>query len=308
MRDEKKPTARVTPLYFLSGPTASGKTALAHALADRMGLRLCSADSMMVYRHMNIGTAKPTPDEIAQYDYAGLDLVEPGVQYSTGAWLQDIRQQLDDRPTLVVGGTGLYFRALIHGLPEEDATATDTDENPAILREQIRAINPEALSKIADPENPRRLERALAWLKAGKPLPEQWRDQSDFPLPVLSVPVQELNQRIHARAADMFAHGLPEEARGLRERLGALTGTCAQAIGYREAFSVLDGDLTVSEAVEAVARRTRRYAKRQRTWFRNQMDARWVNRVEDRSAEAVLREIEKIWNKTGPFPFDRSPS
>ncbi|MCC5850453.1 MAG: tRNA (adenosine(37)-N6)-dimethylallyltransferase MiaA [Verrucomicrobia bacterium] len=308
MTDKRKITASVTSLYFLSGPTASGKTELAHALAARSGYRLCSADSMMVYRHMNIGTAKPTSDEIAQYDYAGLNGVEPGAQYSTGAWIKDLRQQLDDRPTLVVGGTGLYFRALIHGLPEEDEPTTLTEENPAILREKIREIDPEALQNIADPENPRRLERALAWLQAGKPLPKHWQNQSDFPIPVLSVPVPELNQRIHDRAADMFAHGLLDEARALRARFGQLTGTCAQAIGYKEAFAVLDGDLNVTEAVEAVAQRTRRYAKRQRTWFRNQMDARWVTRTNGTPLEDAIREVEKIWKHTGPFPFHRSPS
>ena len=301
--------AGATPLFLLSGPTASGKTELAHALADRHGLRLLSVDSMMVYRDMDIGTAKPTPAEIKTYAYAGLNLVDPGTRFSTGDWLRCVRRQLDDRPTLAVGGTGLYFRALTQGLtPDAGAEKDkkpDAEADVAALQAKIRCLDPGALSRIADPENPRRLARALTWLQAGKPLPQHWADLDPVPLPVLRLPVPWLDERIRTRAAAMFAAGLLEEAARLRGHYGALPGTAAQAIGYQEAFAVLEGTLTPEAAAGAVARRTRKYAKRQRTWFRNQMAARWVDRAPESDLEGLLRGIEDIWRATGPFWFQR---
>ncbi|MEX2607650.1 MAG: tRNA (adenosine(37)-N6)-dimethylallyltransferase MiaA, partial [Kiritimatiellia bacterium] len=266
-----------TPLYLLSGPTASGKTGLAHLLADRLNLRLLSVDSMMVYRGMDIGTAKPTPHEITRYEYAGLNLADPGERFSTGQWLRAVSRDLDERPTLAVGGTGLYFRALIQGLPPKDpVSAADTDLDVESLQARIRERDPGVLGQLADPQNPRRLERALARLKAGQPQPGHWKETANFPIPVLRREVSELNERILQRTRCMFTEGLLEETRRLLET-GTLTGTAQQAIGYAEAAAVLRGESTVEQAVEAVATRTRRYAKRQRTWFRNQMDARWLD-------------------------------
>ena len=132
-----------TPLYLLSGPTASGKTAVAHLLAERMGLRLLSVDSMMVYRNMDIGTAKPSQDEITSYDYCGLNLCNPGDDFSTGKWIQQIARDLDARPTLAVGGTGLYFRALIDGLTEKDSHGDRwQSQSVSELQAQITDLDP----------------------------------------------------------------------------------------------------------------------------------------------------------------------
>ncbi len=294
-----------TPLYCLSGPTASGKSDLAHRAAERLGGRLLSVDSMMVYRGMDIGTAKPSEEERRRYDYAGLDLVKPGEPFSTGAWLRAVLRQLDDRPTFAVGGTGLYFRALLEGLtPEEDLPLVDPDLPVPALQAEIRARDPGALDRLADPENPRRLARALQWLRAGKPLPDHWLAQHNRPeIPVLAWPVDALNARIRLRAEAMFTGGLLTEAETLRSEYEQLPGTAAQAIGYREAFAVLDGALTPEAAVEAVSVRTRRYAKRQRTWFRNQMNSLWV----DGSREDVLDELQKVWQELGPFWLKREP-
>lgn len=293
----------VTPLYLLSGPTASGKTAVAHLLAERMGLRLLSVDSMMVYRGMNIGTAKPSPEEITRYDYCGLDLVSPSEAFSTGEWLRRLSAELDGRPTLAVGGTGLYFRALIDGLSEDSPSAEVLPPMSVLeLQARIRQLDPHALDQLADPGNPRRLERALTWLQAGKPLPSAWQKQSTFPPAVLRRPVDELNRRIHQRTEEMFARGLLEETRRLLAD-GNLSGTAAQAIGYAEAAEVLAGKRSLPEAIEKVATRTRRYAKRQRTWFRNQMNARWVDVENDENPELTADKVAAIWQTTGPFSF-----
>jgi tRNA dimethylallyltransferase len=295
-----------TPLYFLSGPTASGKTSVAHHLAEKMGLRLLSVDSMMVYRQMDIGTAKPTDEEIAAYHYAGLNLAEPGEDFSTGKWLRTISKELDDRPTLAVGGTGLYFRAVIDGLPPESAASNRLEVLSAEnLRAKIKVLDADALNQLADPWNPRRLERALQRLESGNPLPKAWADRAGFPVAVLRRPVEKLNQRIHQRAEKMFQEGLLEETQLLLNQ-GNLVGTAAQAIGYREAQAILENRLGKEEALEALATRTRRYAKRQRTWFRNQMDSKWVDIESDSTLENITDKVAEIWQDCGPFPFDRN--
>lgn len=294
-----------TPLYLLSGPTASGKTGVAHLLADRLNLRLLSVDSMMVYRGMDIGTAKPSPDEIDHYGYAGLNLADPGDRFSTGHWLRAVSRELDDRPTLAVGGTGLYFRALTQGLSSEvpdPVSAIDLDVET--LRMRIRERDPKMLDQLADPHNPRRLERALARLEAGQPLPDHWKETASFPIPVLRREVSELNERILQRTRQMFAEGLIEETKQLLNA-GTLTGTAGQAIGYAEAASVLRGEFTLEQAVEAVATRTRRYGKRQRTWFRNQMDARWLDVTDQDDLQLIADRLAGVWQDTGPFLFDR---
>jgi tRNA dimethylallyltransferase len=290
------------PLFFLGGPTASGKTALAHHLADERGLRLLSVDSMMVYRGLDIGTAKPTPAEQLHYAYAGLNLANPGDPFSTGAWLRTIRAQLDERPTLAVGGTGLYFRALLQGLDDEDGLpGVDPALSVAELQSRIRDLDPSALDQLADPHNPRRLARALAWLLAGKPLPARWTHPPAFPLPVLRRPTDELNARIRLRAEDMFRAGLLDEARACQH---ALRGTSAQAIGYAEALALLAGTLSETQAIDAVATRTRQYAKRQRTWFRNQLTPHWIDLDDSSDAADTAARIAAVWDFSGPFWMD----
>jgi tRNA dimethylallyltransferase len=264
-----------------------------------MGLRLLSVDSMMVYRDMNIGTAKPTEAEILAYDYAGLNLTEPGSPFSVGDWIRSIRIQLDGRPTLAVGGTGLYYRALISGLQEEDVpTPEDLPEGVAGLQARLNRVDPQALAQLSDPENPRRLARAIAWREAGKPLPME-APSKEYAIPVLARATEDLASRIHQRAEIMFEQGLLVETRALLDR-GVLTGTAAQAIGYAEATACLCGEMTQEEAVEQVTVRTRRYAKRQRTWFRNQMQAAWV----DANGTEALDAIQRIWERTGPLEFE----
>jgi len=285
-----------TPLFLLSGPTASGKTDLAHTLADRLDLRLLSVDSMMVYRGMDIGTAKPSTAEITAFDYAGLNLVDPGTPFSVGDWLRAIRAQLDDRPTLAVGGTGLYFRALVSGMEEEDVpTPADLPQRVPELQERLKKTDSAALEKLADPENPRRLARAIAWREAGKPLPSSWNHPQPI-IPVLQRPTEELAARIGHRAKHMYEQGLLEETEALLNA-DMLTGTAAQAIGYAEAAACLQGTLTKVQGIENSATRTRQYAKRQRTWFRNQMNAEWI----DPDQPDATARIQSVWNAQGPF-------
>jgi tRNA dimethylallyltransferase len=296
-----------TPLFFLTGPTASGKTGLAHRIAGQTGWRILSADSMMVYRGMDIGTAKPSPEERRRHDYLGLDLVDPGQLFSTGAWLRAVRERMDDRPLIVTGGTGLYFRALSGGLaPEPPQTMEEGRglERMSVpeLQEHLRSLGADALECLADPGNPRRLIRAIQWLEAGRQPPSHWQPaRESVPVPVLNLPVPDLDAGIHRRAGQMFEAGLLQEAETLRARHGGALGTASQAIGYAEAFQVLDEYMSPAEAVDAVALRTRRYAKRQRTWFRNQMRAIWIDPRDPHAMNHVMR----CWQEHGPVWFSR---
>ncbi len=288
-------------LLCLAGATATGKTALAHALAGRLGARLLSADAMLVYRGMDVGTAKPTPDERARFAYRGLDCVDPDRDFSAGAWLNEARAAQAEAdaagaPLLAVGGTGLYFAALLRGL--DPAPPAD----PA-LRARLEALPPEALrarleahgARVADARNPRRLVRALEILESGRPLPTRWAASARPRLVALTRPRPELHARIAARVDAMYAQGLPDEARGLRRRFPRWSRTAAQAIGYAEALALLDGALTEAQARERTIVRTRQLARRQESFLRTQFDVAWVQAAEGEGIDALAGRVLAAW-------------
>lgn len=217
--------------YLLAGPTASGKSSIAAALAREMGAVILSADSMLVYRGMDIGTAKPPPEEIAEFRMGGVDVVTPAEEFSAGAWLRAASAWAaaipEDAPIVIAGGTGLYFSALLRGL-----------------------------------------DRAWA-----KPPPAY---------PVLKVNRDVLRGRIAERLDAMYAAGLDEEKRRLRETYPVWSRTASLAIGYRE------GDDRAKVYV-----RTCQLAKRQDTWFRHQATAIYV--------EPTVEAVRECWRKHGPW-------
>lgn len=217
--------------YLLAGPTASGKSSIAAALAREMGAVILSADSMLVYRGMDIGTAKPPPEEIAEFRMGGVDVVTPAEEFSAGAWLRAASAWAaaipEDTPIVIAGGTGLYFSALLRGL-----------------------------------------DRAWA-----KPPPAY---------PVLKVDRDVLRGRIAERLDAMYAAGLDEEKRRLRETYPVWSRTASLAIGYRE------GDDRAKVYV-----RTCQLAKRQDTWFRHQASAIYV--------EPTVDAVRECWRKHGPW-------
>ena len=298
---------------ILVGPTASGKSAVAQFLAQQTPPRpIISADSMAIYRGMDIGTAKPTAAERAAVPSFGFDLAPPAPPFSAGNYPAAIRAALPAIPAaqatpIVVGGTGLYVKALTLGLdpppsnPELRAQAENilqTHGLPA-LQAATRALNPAEYAKLRDPENPRRVIRAYELLAAGHPLPRP-SDRPRPPMAGLLLPSDELHARIARRARQMFAHGLVEEVRRLRQTHPALSPTARHAIGYEEAAAVLDGRLTEETAIRQVTTRTRQYAKRQMTWFRNQADVRWVEVTPRDDTERLANKVRQIWSALGP--------
>jgi tRNA dimethylallyltransferase len=286
--------SRLGPIILL-GPTASGKTALAEALAAEAPLALISADSMQVYRGMDIGTSKPGPESRGRWSL--LDLAEPGEAFSVGDWLRALHGQLARagaqglRP-LVCGGTGLYLSALSEGLAEIPAVGIEvrqaleqalSRQGLAALAGELKAKDPE-LARGLDLKNPRRVLRGLEVLKAtGKPL-SWWQAQprqgglgaASLLWLGLDPGPEELERRILARTQAMLGQGWLAEAAALRQAGMEAKVRATGAIGYAEAFDLLDGRLNAGQAAARIGLLTRQYAKRQRTWFKRMPGIHWL--------------------------------
>jgi tRNA dimethylallyltransferase len=314
--------------WFLVGPTAVGKTAVAQAIAEQTGAAVLSADAMLVYRGMDVGTAKPSPGERNGVRYLGLDLVDPDQPFSVGAWIAQVRAQLDastalpasapvpgvlpgPRDLLVAGGTGLYVRALTTGL---DAVASDPDRrrywNRRLAEEGIEALRselfrraPDARGQLDDPHNPRRVIRALEHLDACGALPSGWRQAPRPRLVGLHLPRTALHARIAQRIDRMFASGFADEVADLRARHPSWTETARQAIGYAEVCDWVDGRRTLDQTKEQIAVRTRRLAKRQETWFRHQAEMTWIEIAPEETASAIAARVLTVWREHGPTPI-----
>lgn len=274
----------LTPV--LVGPTAVGKSAVAAALAEHLPLTIISADARQVYRRLDIGTAKPNASVRSRIPHEGLDVVEPGERYSAGRFARDAAAWLTaarvaGRLPLVVGGTGFYVRALVDGLFREPPLDAERRER---LREWSVARPGAELSRWALRLDPRfsgggrqRAVRAIeVALLTGRPLSlwQRMARAAGVMRPwyiVLSLPRELLRRRIAERVDLMLAAGLVEEVQGELGRGTAPDAPGLDAVGYREVVAMLGGRLPEEELREAIARATRQYAKRQETWFRNQL-------------------------------------
>jgi tRNA dimethylallyltransferase len=296
------PSGEAPPIGVIVGPTASGKTALALALARRRPVEVISADSRQVYRGMDVGTAKPTVGERAAVPHHLVDLVAPDEPFSVAQWVAAARRLLPQiaargRLPLIVGGTGLYVSALLDGFDfESQPWAPETrrrlaeeleTEGLAVLADRLGRLAP-GIASATDLRNPRRVLRALERVEQGSVLAPA---ASPYPGRVtmlgLDVPRDVLVQRITQRARRMFTTGLLDETRALLEAgyaadLPALTGH-----GYREAASVLRAEWDRERAIEVTALRTRQYARRQMTWFRRDRRINWLQLGERPATDAV---------------------
>jgi tRNA dimethylallyltransferase len=277
------------PLIAIFGATASGKTALAMALARRFGAEILSCDSVAVYREMELGTAKPTPDERALVPHHLLDLYDPNQACTAGDYARHARTVLDslaEREVLPIlaGGTGLYARALLDGLfpaPPQDANlrerlrALAARRGAARLHRLLERFDQAAAARIHPNDVPKAIRAIEVSLAARRPISEQWQAGRDGLTGYrvlrlwLNPHREELYLRIDARAAAMFANGLVEETRRLIAEFGpecrALT-----SLGYSEAAAVLRGEMTELQAIRQAQQGHRNYAKRQTTWFRKE--------------------------------------
>jgi tRNA dimethylallyltransferase len=289
MRDARPPLSAVV------GPTASGKTEATIAIARAFGAEICSVDSMLVYRGMDVGTAKPTPEQRASVPHHLIDLAEPSERFTLARYQEEAREAIDDIAArgshpMLVGGSGLYFRAVVDGfvLPGEDPAVRAELEAEAsaagvgTLYARLEQLDPIAASKI-DPSNVRRVVRALEVAAiTGTPFSafsEAWTryDPGRVRVAGIRIESQTLARRIGDRVSAMFAAGLLDEVRGLVERGFGSWLTSTQAIGYSEVARHLDGRLSLEEAWEGTVRRTRNLARRQIAWFRRDPRVRWFD-------------------------------
>jgi tRNA dimethylallyltransferase len=279
------------PVVCLMGPTASGKTELAVSLADAFPLDIVSVDSALVYRGMDIGTAKPGADVLARAPHRLIDIRDPEDAYSAGTFARDARAQIDEihaagRIPLLVGGTMLYFRSLIHGiadLPEADGSIRKDIEAEALrlgwpaLHGELAGVDPAAAARI-NPNDKQRIQRALEVFRiSGRPLSAWQAVKSRLPeydfIKIAWVPGSraELHQRINERFLAMLALGFVSEVAILRERPGLGADSASmRSVGYRQIWAHLEGRDNLEEATVKGQAATRQLAKRQLTWLRGE--------------------------------------
>ena len=286
-------------VIVVAGPTASGKTAMGIALAQQYGGEIVSADSMQVYRGMDIGTAKATAEERAQAVHHMLDVAEPEENYSVSLYVRDAQRVCQDiitrgRLPIIVGGTGLYIDSLLRGtdfapVAEDEQlrlrlTAEYERLGAEAMHERLAAVDPLRAAKLA-PSDKRRIVRALEIFElTGKNATEHDRETQARPprfeaafIVMNFAQRQRLYERIDRRVDMMVEAGLFEEVQGLLDRGVPENCTAMQAIGYKEAALALRGEITRAEAAELIKQGSRRYAKRQLTWFRRREGAFWIN-------------------------------
>ena len=307
-------------LIAVVGPTASGKTALAIALAKELGGEIVSADSMQIYRGMDIATAKPTPEEMAEVPHHLIGFWPPEKPFSVAQYAILAREKIDDilrrgRVPVLCGGTGLYIKAIVDHIQYEEETGGDAalrerlrrqaqDEGNLAVWRQLQAMDPQTAERI-HPNNLGRVIRAIEVMQvSGRSIREQEERSRQAPCPYHVIQIglryrnrENLYERIGRRVDAMAEAGLPEEARAVRQQ--GLTATAAQAIGYKELYDWMDGTLPLEEALENLKRSTRRYAKRQLTWFGADARIRWIEPDALQAGETVTEQAMKIIENDG---------
>lgn len=286
------------PVISIMGPTASGKTGLALELASQIPAEIISVDSALVYKHMNIGTAKPTPEEMAIAPHWLIDILEPNEAYSVAEFVADSTRLISEihargKVPILVGGTIMYFNALINGispLPKSDAKIRDAilveaeERGWQALHDDLNEVDPVSARRI-HPNDPQRLTRALEVYRSSGHSLTYWQSraiyQSPYKIDQFAIAPEErvvLHSRIAQRFDLMLAHGLVDEVKALYER-GDLHDDmpAIRAVGYRQVWQYLKGELSYAEMRDKGIIATRQLAKRQLTWLRGWSDLTWLD-------------------------------
>ena len=307
------------PLVILTGPTAVGKTALSIKLASEIGGEIISADSMQVYRQMDIGSAKIRPEEMDGIPHHLIDILEPEEEFNVCLFEKlalEAMEQIYERGHIpvVVGGTGFYIQALLYQI---DFTEEETDtafrdklwqlgeeKGNHYLHELLRKVDPESAEEIHE-NNRKRVIRALEFYEnSGKPISTHNKEQRQKTSAynscyfVLTDDRKKLYERIESRVDQMLSKGLVDEVRTLKERGCNASMVSMQGLGYKEILEYLDGRCSLLEAVEKIKKETRHFAKRQLTWFRREKDVIWLDKQafaydEDAVLSCILENLRK---------------
>lgn len=300
--------------WFLTGVTATGKSRIALALADRLGAEIISLDSMAVYRGMDVGTAKPTADQQAEVPHHLIDVVDPDEDYSIAQYIDAAHAKIAEirsrgREALFVGGTPLYLKALLRGLFEGPPANWELRQE---IEREVAEVGSEALHALLDqidpvaasaihPRDTRRLIRAIEVFRAtGLPISHQQmefddgRRAEDCRVFVLRRPKEEQNARINERVEEMIERGLIAEVEGLTANGRQLGRTASQAVGYREVIEYLAGQRDRASMLERTKARTRQFAKRQGVWFRSLSECRFIDIAGNVDAAGLAEEIVSL--------------
>ena len=302
-------------IICIAGPTASGKTALAAALAKELNGEVVSCDSMQVYRRMDIGTAKPTLEEMQGIPHHMIDVAEPWEDFSVSRYCEMAAPIVDDiisrgKTAVIAGGTGLYMDALIRGnafapfpatgVRERLEAQADAEGMEAMLS-RLRAVDPDAARRLHLSDRKRILRALEVYLETGETITEHNRKTQAVPprysplwLGLDFARRGELYRRIDLRVDLMLEQGLVEEIRGLLADGIPERATAMQAIGYKEFVDALDGRCTIEEAADQVRQSSRRYAKRQLTWFRRNKAIHWLIRDTGDTGREILENARRI--------------
>ncbi|WP_042356647.1 tRNA (adenosine(37)-N6)-dimethylallyltransferase MiaA [Bacillus rubiinfantis] len=283
-------------LLVIIGPTAVGKTKLSIQMAKRFNGEIISGDSMQIYRGMDIGTAKIKTAEMEGIPHHLIDIKDPDERFSVAEFQQLVRSKISDiaskgKLPIIVGGTGLYIQSVIYNYQFSDVVSNPPlrilleqrarELGPEVLHQELMRVDPSSASEI-HPNNLKRVIRALEiYYSTGKTRNEftdtaQSHSLYNTAIIGLTMEREQLYNRINYRVDLMLAEGLLEEVKQLHQR-GLRDGQSIQAIGYKEIYQYLDGEVTLEEAIEKLKQNSRRYAKRQLTWFRNKMEVKWFD-------------------------------
>lgn len=304
--------------WYLTGPTASGKSRTGIELAEKLGAEIVSLDSMAIYRGMNIGTAKPSDEDRSRVTHHLLDIVDPNIDFSLSEYVRAAQAQTAEirargKEVVFVGGTPLYLKSLLRGLypgpPADWEFRQQIEEELQLhgleaLHKRLELVDPLSAARL-HPHDKRRIIRALeVFRQTGEPISHQ-QTQFEDGTPaercrvfVLSWSRADLHKRIDARVDGMFARGLIDEVRQLVAKYGELSRTAMQAVGYREVIEHLQGLRDLPETIDLVKTRTRQFARRQDTWFRSLVECRWIPQGEEthpvETAERMIQQAEGI--------------
>lgn len=306
-QDRTKTASR--PLIILTGPTAVGKTALSIGLAKAVEGEIISADSMQVYRGMDIGTAKILPSEMQGVPHHLIDILDPAEPFHVAAFQEYCKRCIKEiyerrHVPILVGGTGFYIQAVLYNI---DFTQTDADtayreelqqeakeQGAEALHHKLIQIDPEAAGQI-HPNNVKRVIRALEYyhqtgqkISAHNAEEQQKNSPYQFRYYVLSLPREILYQRINQRVDQMRREGLEDEVRKLADAGCTREMVSMQGLGYKEILQAFDGEITLEEAYEKIKQETRHFAKRQFTWFRRERDVTWLQKENFLSEQELL--------------------
>jgi len=314
-----------TNCWFLTGSTASGKTRLGILLAERLGAEIVSMDSMALYRGMDIGTAKPTEEELARVPHHLVDRIEPHEEFSVARYLEEAARTVEGieargKTALFVGGTPLYLKSLLRGMFEGPAADWDfrnrieaeaEGKSADWLHGQLAEVDPPSAERL-HPNDRRRIIRALeVYHLLGRPISELQqehdlgRSADECRVFALHWPRTILHRRIERRTDIMIEEGLLDEVRGLLAADQPLSRTARQAVGYREVIDHFEGKCTLDEAIEQIKAHSRRLARRQETWFRGLSECRTLDVTEpplgnrrgmdaEKTADFILEQGQKV--------------